>query len=261
MLRILTIAEAIAFLSKETGHEWTDSELFDLAVYRGISFNAAVPITIATTIRVFEVGAPDLVEKMRLPAGHSILAVLFSFQVAQLWLCGETTTVHPLDHDEIEGEYKFLTEPIRVTRADVRIRAGSLLKILAIWREAEQIKLPGKVAALQSADAIAQTETPSSGAVFDSPVERSDTAPAKWSRGMKGIAWQVAQELVSGGNAITGPALWEGMVAHGGAAVSGNVIRFKAADAKLSSGETEVMASTVKKDWCGQLKKVFTGTA
>ncbi len=139
MLSVSTIAEAIAFLSKQTGHEWTDSELFDIAARRGISLHAAVPITVATTIRVFEVGAPDLVEKMRLPAGHSMLAVLFPSMVGQLWLCGETTTSHPLDHDQTEGEYRFLTEPIRVTRAEVRIRSESLRKILKMWDEAHSV--------------------------------------------------------------------------------------------------------------------------
>lgn len=38
----------------------------------------------------------------------------------------------------MEGENKFLTEPIRVTRSDVRVKEESLRKILKAWNDAQK---------------------------------------------------------------------------------------------------------------------------
>lgn len=109
MLTISTLPEALAELAKQTGRAWTDSELLDLAANRGIELHAAPPITAQTTIQKFVIGE-GLVEKFRSGPGHSRLAVLFSWQVGQLWLSGETMARHTEKHDEIEGEY--LTPPL-----------------------------------------------------------------------------------------------------------------------------------------------------
>jgi len=134
MLTISTIPEALAALAEQTGRAWTDSELFDLVANNGIDLHAAPPITAQTTIQKFVLGV-GLVEKFRSPPGHSRLAVLFPWQVGQLWLSGETMATHTERHDEIEGEHQWFTEPVRVTREQIRIKAATLNKILNIWRK------------------------------------------------------------------------------------------------------------------------------
>ncbi len=134
MLTISTIPEALAELAEQTGRAWTDSELFDMAANHGIELHAAPPITAQTTIQKFVIGE-GLVEKFRSGPGHSRLAVLFPWQVGQLWLSGETMARHTEKHDEIEGEYQWFTEPVRVTREQVRIKAATLENILSIWRK------------------------------------------------------------------------------------------------------------------------------
>ena len=137
MLTISTIPEALGELGKLTGRTWTDSELFDVATANAISLHAAPPITAETTIQDFVIGE-GLREKFRMGQGHAVLAVLFPWQVGQLWISGETKTRHPSDHDRMEGRYHWFTEPVRVTREQVRIKAETLRKILTIWRDAQK---------------------------------------------------------------------------------------------------------------------------
>lgn len=137
MLSISTLPEALAFLSEKTHHQWLEAELFDLVSRLGIRINAVAPSDAQTTIQTFEIGK-GLIEKFRLPPGHSLLAVLFPFQTAELWQRGETKTSHPSDWNQIEGEDKLFLEPVRVTSADVRIRGESLAKILGAWNEAQE---------------------------------------------------------------------------------------------------------------------------
>lgn len=137
MLTISTIPEALAELEKHTGRAWTDSEFFDVATTCGIELHAAPPITAQTTIQEFVIGE-GLKEKFRSSPGHAVLAVLFPWQVQQLWIGGETATSHPNKTGmEMGGEYHFFTEPVRVTREQVRIKAHSLGKILDAWSKAQ----------------------------------------------------------------------------------------------------------------------------
>ena len=136
MLTISSIPEALAELEIRTGRAWTDSEIFDLATNCDIELHAAPPITARITIQKFIVGE-GLVEKFRSPPGHALLAVLFPWQVAQLWMSGETKTSHPSKHDEMEDEYQWFTEPVRITREQVRIKAATLQKMFAVWSQAQ----------------------------------------------------------------------------------------------------------------------------
>ena len=128
MLSISTLPEALAELEKFTGTAWTDSQLFDLVTRYGIELHAAPPISAQTTIQEF-VNGRGLVEKFNLGPGHSPLAVLFPWQVGQLWISGETVTSHPKDHNQVKGEFQFFTKPVHITRDQVRIRADTLLEI------------------------------------------------------------------------------------------------------------------------------------
>ena len=136
MLTISTIPEALAELEKLTGRAWTDSELFDMAANYGINLHAAPPITAESAVYEFVEGEGIRV-KSRLPPGHATLAVIFPWQVAQLWVSGETKTTHPSDHDRMEGQFHWFTEPVKVTREQVRIYGGTLRQIVDLWRVAQ----------------------------------------------------------------------------------------------------------------------------
>lgn len=137
MLAISTIPEALAELEKLTGRAWTESEFFDVATRCSVELDAAAPITSEVTIETWVIGE-GLKEKHRYP--HGRMARLFPFHVGQLWINGETMTIHPSCHEEIEDEYRFLTEPVRVTRENVRIKDESLRKILAAWEKMQARK-------------------------------------------------------------------------------------------------------------------------
>lgn len=141
MLTVSTIPEALAELERRTGCAWTDSELFDLAANCSIELHAAPPITARTTIQKFVIGE-GLVEKFRSGPGHASLAVLFPWQVGQLWISGETLTSHTSDHNQIDDEYQLFTEPVRVTREQVRIKAATLEKILSVWTKLQPEPTP-----------------------------------------------------------------------------------------------------------------------
>jgi len=136
MLTISTIAEALAELERQTGRAWTDSELFDVATANAISLHAAPPITASSSIYEFVPG-DGLVEKHRMGEGRAALAELFPWQVGQLWISGETKTTHPSDHDRMEGQFHWFTEPVKVTREQVRIYGGTLRQIVDLWRVAQ----------------------------------------------------------------------------------------------------------------------------
>jgi hypothetical protein len=137
MLTISTIPEALAELEKLTGRAWTDSELFDMAANYGINLHAAPPITAESAVYEFVEGEGIRV-KCRLPPGHATLAVIFPWQVAQLWVSGETRTVHRSDHDRFKDEFLWFTKPVKVTREQVRIKGDALEAIVARWRHAQE---------------------------------------------------------------------------------------------------------------------------
>ncbi len=137
MLAISTIPEALAELEKQTGRTWTDSELFDVATMHGIRLHAAAPITAEVIVQEFVVGKGLQNKFNGMPIRNGGLAVLFPWQVGQVWISGETLTRHPSNFDEVEDEYRFFTDPVRVTREQVRIKSDTLKKILMIWKNSQ----------------------------------------------------------------------------------------------------------------------------
>ena len=181
MLTISTIPEALAELDKRTGRTWTDSELFDVVANNGIELHAAPPITSQTTIQKFVEGV-GMVEKFRSPPGHSRLAVLFPWQVGQLWLSGETMATHTEKHDEVEGEHQWFTEPVQVTREQVRIKAATLEKILTIWRKeqpapATDTAKPAPVVDASDGHAIPKSQRPDLLTPLIEKAQRGETDP------------------------------------------------------------------------------------
>ncbi len=140
MLSVSTIPEAITELKKRTGRQWTEAEIFDVAQAHRFELHARAPLTATTTIQVVSKDIPITVkEKTVLPPGHDALARILPASVAQLWICGVTETIHSGTGDEFqdEGTLRLFTEPVRITREDVRIRAATLKKIVALWDDAQ----------------------------------------------------------------------------------------------------------------------------
>ena len=135
MLRYSKIGEALAFLSDQTGRTWTESELFELATYLELDLTAVAPASARTVILTLKPGE-GLVEEWRSPPGHALFAVLFPFQVMQIWMRGETTTMHPLDHAALHFKPKMFVEPIHVMPADVRISSAVLQRMVSAWQDA-----------------------------------------------------------------------------------------------------------------------------
>lgn len=134
MLRYSKIGEALAFLSDETGRIWTESELFELATYLELDLTAVAPASARTVILTLKPGE-GLVEEWRSSPGHALFAVLFPFQVMQIWMRGETTTMHPLDHKALHFKPKMFVEPVHVTLEDVRISSAVLQRMLSAWKD------------------------------------------------------------------------------------------------------------------------------
>lgn len=129
MLSISTLQEAMAFLSERTGRPWTESEILDTAVGFRINLRAVIPARVWTKIQRFEVGG--LVTASETFPGDTILAKLVPKHIRELWLRGETTTDCPGEYCDIDGPHVILSEPVRVTLAEVRIDAEGLREILA----------------------------------------------------------------------------------------------------------------------------------
>lgn len=133
MLRYSKIGEALAFLSDQTGRIWTESELFELATYLELDLTAVAPASARTVILTLKPGE-GLVEEWRSSPGHALFAVLFPFQVMQIWMRGETTTMHPLDYKALHFKPKMFVEPVHVTLADVLISSAVLQRMLSAWQ-------------------------------------------------------------------------------------------------------------------------------
>jgi hypothetical protein len=134
VLRYSKLEEALAFLSERTGYAWRESELFELATYLEMDLTAVAPSSACTVILSLKPGE-GLVEEWRSSPGHALFAILFPFQIMQIWMRGETTTSHPLDHDSLRDKPKFFVEPIHVTPAEVRISSQALLLMLSAWQD------------------------------------------------------------------------------------------------------------------------------
>ena len=136
MLRYSKLEEALAYLTEQTERTWTESELFELATHLELDLTAVAPASARTVILTLKPGE-GLVEEWRSPLGHALFAVLFPFQVMQLWMRGETTTRHPLDHDKLHFKPKMFVEEVHVTPAEVRISLKALQSMLSAWRHSK----------------------------------------------------------------------------------------------------------------------------
>jgi len=137
MLSQFKLPEALAWLEEQTGRQWTDSELFQVCVNRGVPLHAAPPLD-ARCI-VVEMNPDD-------PAGVRVAmrlgwrkAILHPWQVGQLWQAGETEPA-PVNGEFNEpgpGRWSVFDPPVRVTRDHLAIRRDTLARIVEAWRRYE----------------------------------------------------------------------------------------------------------------------------
>lgn len=132
MLNFSNLIEALAELKSQTGRDWTDSELFDYAVTNSLELHAAPPIDVQITASEWVLGR-ELVSETR-DRWH--LAVLNPAQIGQLWMAGETATDVPLIPDQPDVLWCKFSEPVRVTRAEVRIQDRTIRQLVELHRQA-----------------------------------------------------------------------------------------------------------------------------
>jgi hypothetical protein len=125
VLTISTIDEALGWLSTATGRAWTQAEFFDLATSQHVDLHAVAPDSSEVALQEFVID-DGLKEKFRLPAGHSLFALLKPFQVGEIWQRGETKTSFPSDYEQGDSQWKFFTAPVTVTANMVRVKAEAL---------------------------------------------------------------------------------------------------------------------------------------
>ncbi|MBL8403233.1 MAG: hypothetical protein JNL16_01700 [Dechloromonas sp.] len=146
-LIVSTPAEACAWLELQTGRSWQESELFDAAVKFGVTMSAAPPLGACAS----ELEFVTPVDLANYPTGFRKLrslgwrvARLYPCHILQVWMLGETETVHAADTTKNDDHEVWFDDPVRVSRDQVRISAESLLKLLAKYnRRRDQFSPPG----------------------------------------------------------------------------------------------------------------------
>lgn len=132
MLTFSNLSEALVELKSQTGKDWTDSELFDCAVTNGLELHATPPIDARITASEWVLGRGHV--SATRDRWH--LAVLNPAQVGQLWMAGETTTDVPLIPDKPDVLWCQFSEPVRVTRTEVRIQDRTIRRVVELYLHA-----------------------------------------------------------------------------------------------------------------------------
>ena len=155
MLNFSTLSEALAELKSQTGKEWSDSELFDCAVTNGLDLHAAPPVNVRITASEWVLGRG----RVSATRDRWHLAVLDPARVGQLWLAGETSTVQAFIPNKPEELWCEFSEPVRVTRAEVRLQDRTILRMIELYLHARgeaESKAAGQVV-LTAAEAAVET--------------------------------------------------------------------------------------------------------
>lgn len=79
-----------------------------------------------------------------------------------------------------------------------------------------------------------------------------------WSRGLKRVAWEVAKRLYEAEGTISGPALWDAIVADQRVKTRDkDIATLKNSTTSLVGGEVSAKAKTIKTDWRKQLAEAM----
>lgn len=137
MLSISTVEEATSYLTRVTGREWTQSELFDIATRLNLSFRAVVPLDVMSSCWRFALGTGFEKNPYSTPS-HPMLAMVYAHDIARVWQLGAARISHAEDRGLERGELNILASPITVTAAEIRIREDELGRILTAWTDAQE---------------------------------------------------------------------------------------------------------------------------
>lgn len=137
MLLQFKLPEALAWLSEETGRQWTDSELFQVCVNRGVPLHAAPPLEAQCVVLEMN---PDNLSDVRVAMRLGWRkAILHPWRIGQLWQIGETEPAPDLPEasDSNQHRWAVFDPPVRVTREHLAIELESLGRVARLWRKAE----------------------------------------------------------------------------------------------------------------------------
>lgn len=132
-LSSFNLAEALAWLRQQTGRAWTDSELFDFCVSREVPVHAAPPLEARCSVVELDPKNPSGVRVVMHLSWRK--AILYPFNVGQLWQVGETEPTpvwHPM-HPGDERRWAVFDPPVRVRREHLAIALSTLNRIVKEW--------------------------------------------------------------------------------------------------------------------------------
>jgi len=135
---ILNISQALEFLSESTAVAWTEAQLLALVSRSDIYLYADVPPwTPLYVVRWEEYG---LRQRPFVKPGRTVLAVLSSKQVEEVWVSGQawSSTTAVVEPFLAGGDSIYLESPIKVLRRDIRLTQDEALQILKKWQESRQ---------------------------------------------------------------------------------------------------------------------------
>lgn len=129
-----TTAEALEWLKAETGEQLSESKLLDLAAGYSVVLHAAPPLDRKAELMTFDAagianGTNPKGYKTKCSIGWKMVQ-LFPFHIGQILTIGETESIHAAGQlDTSKEEYFFFSEPVRVTRDQVRVSRVALLEL------------------------------------------------------------------------------------------------------------------------------------
>lgn len=146
-----TLAESVSWLCDVTGKPWTENELLDCAACNGLTLGAVPPIDAKVNVCELDLRPGDS-DPFRVK--HTVawrMGLLYPFQVGQIMLTGETETAHAAPGMENRDPplYFFFSEPVRVTRENVRV-PRSVIQELAAKLRSHGTAAPTEAATLRS---------------------------------------------------------------------------------------------------------------
>ena len=129
-----TIAEARAWLEERTGQPWSENELLDAASRYRVTLHAAPPITASAQVMELDPDNPGALRVKRRDLGWR-MATLSPVHIGQIMHCGVTETIHAFGLPVLEGEFPFFSEPVMVTREQVRVSELALFALEELRRK------------------------------------------------------------------------------------------------------------------------------
>ncbi len=135
----VVLTDALDSLSAATGHCWTRFDFFLLVLHCAVQLRAIVPADARTVLYpsgMFD-GSPPQIAPM-----HRHLAIVYPFQVRELWTEGRTQTDQPWFQNASERGSEWFEEPVQVDFDNVRIPRSLLHYLVALWNAEKRSAAP-----------------------------------------------------------------------------------------------------------------------